>query len=51
MDKYPEIKFGRMPSIEFGKADREQQVKELLSLLSPISKQDFINEYEDFLWG
>lgn len=47
-DKYPEIKFGRMPSIEFGKADREQQVKELLSLLSPISKQDFINEYEDF---
>ena len=47
-DKYPEIKFGRMPSIEFGKSDREQQVKELLSLLSPISKQDFINEYEDF---
>ena len=48
VDKYPEIKFGRMPSIEFGKADRGQQVKELLSLLSPISKQDFINEYEDF---
>ena len=48
VDKYPEIKFGRMPSIEFGKADREQQVKELLSLLSPISKQDFINEYKDF---
>lgn len=48
MDKYPEIKFSRMPSIEFGKADREQQVKELLSLLSPISKQDFINEYEYF---
>lgn len=47
-DKYPEIKFGRMPSIEFGKSDRGQQVKELLSLLSPISKQDFINEYEDF---
>ena len=48
VDKYPEIKFGRMPSIEFGKSDRGQQVKELLSLLSPISKQDFINEYEDF---
>lgn len=48
VDKYPEIKFSRMPSIEFGKADREQQVKELLSLLSPISKQDFINEYEYF---
>ena len=37
-----------MPSIEFGEADREQQVKELLSLLSPISKQDFVKEYEDF---
>ena len=47
-DKYPQIKFNRMPSIEFGKADREQQVKELLSLLSPISKQEFIKEYEDF---
>ena len=47
-DKYPQIKFNRMPSIEFGEADREQQVKELLSLLSPISKQDFVKEYEDF---
>ena len=47
-DKYPQIKFNRMPSIEFGESDREQQVKELLSLLSPISKQDFIKEYEDF---
>ena len=48
VDKYPQIKFGRMPSIEFGKVDREQQVKGLLSLLSPISKQDFIEEYENF---
>ena len=47
-DKYPQIKFNRMPSIEFGESNREQQVKELLSLLSPISKQDFIKEYEDF---
>ena len=37
-----------MPSIEFGIVDREQQVKDFLSLLSPISKQDFIKEYEDF---
>ena len=47
-DKYPQIKFSRMPSIEFGKINREQQVKGLLSLLSPISKQDFIKEYENF---
>lgn len=47
-DKYPQIKFKRMPTIEFGMVDREQQVKDFLSLLSPISKQDFIKEYEDF---
>ena len=47
-DKYPKIKFNRMPTIEFGTIDREQQVKSFLSLLSPISKQDFIKEYEEF---
>ena len=47
-NKYSQIKFKRMPSIEFGIVDREQQVKDFLSLLSPISKQDFIKEYEDF---
>ena len=47
-DKYPKIKFKRMPTIEFGTIDREQQVKSFLSLLSPISKQDFIKEYEEF---
>ena len=47
-NKYSQIKFKRMPSIEFGIVDREQQVKDFLSLLSPISKQDFIKEYEEF---
>ena len=47
-DKYPKIKFNRMPTIEFGTVDREEQVKSFLSLLSPISKQDFIKEYEEF---
>lgn len=47
-DKYPKIKFNRMPTIEFGTVDRELQVKSFLSLLSPISKQDFIKEYEDY---
>jgi hypothetical protein len=47
-DKYPKIKFNRMPTIEFGTVDRERQVRDFLSLLSPISKQDFIKEYEDY---
>lgn len=47
-DKYPKIKFNRMPTIEFGIVDRERQVRDFLSLLSPISKQDFIKEYEDY---
>ena len=37
-----------MPTIEFGTVDRERQVRGFLSLLSPISKQDFIKEYEDY---
>ena len=47
-DKYPKIKFNRMTTIEFGTVDRERQVRDFLSLLSPISKQDFIKEYEDY---
>lgn len=45
-DYYPTITFKRMPSIEFGKADRDNQVWELLITLAPISNSDFALEYE-----
>lgn len=45
-DVYPEINFKRMPQIEFGNADRDSQVMELLFSLAPISNYDFAKEYE-----
>lgn len=44
---YPDIKFKRMPNIEFGVADREKQVKELLYMTAPISNDGFAKEYEN----
>lgn len=45
-DKYPTINFKRMPNIEFGRADRDNQVMDLLLSLAPISNYDFAKEYE-----
>lgn len=41
-----DVKFNRMPNIEFGEADRDQQVMELLLELAPISNVDFAKAYE-----
>ena len=40
------INFGRMPSIEFGTADRDMQVLELLLQHAPVSINDLANAYE-----
>lgn len=45
-EKYPNVNFKRMPNIEFGKADRDNQVMDLLLSLAPISNYDFAKEYE-----
>ena len=45
-DEYPTVNFKRMPNIEFGNADRDNQVLELLLTLAPISNYDFAKEYE-----
>ncbi|AVP55276.1 hypothetical protein K144313037_17530 [Clostridium tetani] len=45
---YPKIKFNRMPNIEFGTADRDEQINELLFMLAPISNQDFAKQYEKY---
>ncbi len=45
-DRYPAINFKRMPHIEFGEADRDDQVMDLLLSLAPISSYDFAIEYE-----
>lgn len=44
---YPNIDFKRMPNIEFGVAKRESQILSLLSALSPISNNEFAQEYEN----
>ncbi|ABR48303.1 RNA polymerase, alpha subunit domain protein [Alkaliphilus metalliredigens QYMF] len=46
-DEYPTVNFKRMPNIEFGNADRDNQVLELLITLAPISNSDFAKEYEN----
>lgn len=46
-ESYPTVKFNRMPNIEFGKANRDNQVVELLLSLAPISNYDFAKEYEN----
>jgi|GEM_PF-462113 len=40
------ITFNRMPMIEFGKADRDSQVLDLLVQLAPVTLQDFGAAYE-----
>lgn len=46
IDDYPDITFKRMPNIEFGTANRDNQVLELLIALAPITNFDFASEYE-----
>lgn len=46
-DEYPNINFKRMPNIEFGNANRDSQVMELLIALAPISNYEFAKEYEN----
>lgn len=41
-----DITFSRMPIIEFGKPDRDEQVLEVLLQTAPISSQEFAKEYE-----
>lgn len=45
-EDYPQIHFKRMPNIEFGSADRDGQVMELLLALAPITNTDFAAAYE-----
>jgi hypothetical protein len=45
-DQYPELQFRRMPNMEFGVADRDAQVLNLLLWLAPISAYDFSKRYE-----
>lgn len=45
-EDYPSLTFNRMPNIEFGVGDRDNQVMELLLSLSPISNDDLAKEYE-----
>nr|WP_317333473.1 DNA-directed RNA polymerase subunit alpha C-terminal domain-containing protein [uncultured Romboutsia sp.] len=40
------ITFLRMPNIEFGKADRDMQMLDVLLQTAPISSQDLAKEYE-----
>lgn len=41
------IKFGRMPNIEIGQVDREQQVMNLLLQYSPITSEELSAKYEE----
>ena len=45
-EEYPTITFKRMPNIEFGEANRDNQVLELLIALAPVTNVDFAREYE-----
>ncbi len=44
---YPNIKFKRMPTVEFGIVDRNKQILELLEILAPISNMELSREYEN----
>lgn len=44
---YPQMHFKRMPNIEFGVADRDTQVMDLLLALAPITNTDFAAAYEN----
>lgn len=41
------INFSRMPNIEIGQSDRDEQVLNLLLMLAPISNTEFAQAYED----
>ncbi|WP_339802885.1 DNA-directed RNA polymerase subunit alpha C-terminal domain-containing protein [Paenibacillus sp. FSL R5-0744] len=45
-DDYPQIHFKRMPNIEFGVADRDTQVMDMLLALAPIRNTDLAAAYE-----
>lgn len=45
-DEYRELHFKRMPNIEFGVADRDAQVMDLMLALAPITNTDFAAAYE-----
>ena len=46
-EAYPNVQFPRMPTIEFGNFNRDQQVMDLLLSCAPISKEDFAQRYEE----
>jgi hypothetical protein len=46
-EEYPELSFNRMPNIEFGTADRDRQVMEMLLTLAPITNTEFAMAYEE----
>lgn len=46
-EEYKHLNFKRMPNIEFGVADREKQVLELLKTLAPIEKNNFAKAYQE----
>ncbi|MGL5383307.1 MAG: DNA-directed RNA polymerase subunit alpha C-terminal domain-containing protein [Culicoidibacterales bacterium] len=41
------VQLGRMPYIQFGTCDREQQARELLYELAPIAREDLAQAFED----
>ncbi len=45
-EKYPHIDFRRMPNIDFGNVDFDEQILNLLFTLAPISKNKFAEEFE-----
>lgn len=44
---YPEIDFGRMPTLKFGNVSIEQQAEKLLMQSAPISMDDFVRKYAE----
>lgn len=46
-EAYPNVQFPRMPTIEFGNFNRDQQVMDLLLSCAPVSKEDFAQRYEE----
>ncbi len=46
-DAFPDLHFGRMPIMEFGKVNRDKQVKELLFSLAPVTRMDLTKAYEE----
>lgn len=46
-EDFPNIQFKRMPNIEFGTADRDTQVRELLLSLAPVANTVLAEAYEN----